>query len=110
MEKTIHHELDDIVSIIRTTNPEKIILFGSRATGRGDKDSDIDLLIVASSDAPPLERRLKLRRLLKKFDRRFGLDLLVYTPDEFNMLKGEPSSFISSTLKTGVVLYDSQPN
>jgi len=108
MGNTVPSEIDDIVSIIKTTNPQKIFLFGSHASGAGDKDSDIDLLIVASSEDPPLERRLKLRRLLKKYDRLFGIDLLVYTPDEFNMLKGEPSSFIFSSLKNGITLYDTE--
>ena len=108
MDSKIPSEITDIVSIIKTTNPQKIFLFGSYATGEGDKDSDIDLIIVSSSDDPPLERRLKLRRLLKKYDRFFGIDLLVYTPDEFNMLKAEPSSFVFSSLKNGVTLYDAE--
>ena len=109
MKQAIPREIDDIVSIIKTTKPEKIFLFGSHASGRGDKDSDIDLIVVASSDAPPVERRMKLRRLLKKYDRLLGIDILVYTPSEFNMLKGEPSSFIFSTLKNGIMLYESEP-
>jgi uncharacterized protein len=108
MEHIFPAEIDDIVSIIKTTNPEKILLFGSYASGEGDNASDIDLLVVASSDEPPLERRLKLRRMLKKYDRRFGLDLLVYTPDEFNMLKNEPSSFIYSSIRNGIMLYDTE--
>lgn len=108
METKIPSEIDDIVSIIKTTNPQKIVLFGSHASGKGDKDSDIDLLVVSSSDDPPLERRLKLRRLLKKYDRLLGIDLLVYTPDEFNMLKVEPSSFVFSLLKNGIMLYDTE--
>ena len=108
MKSKIPSEIDDIVSIIKTTNPQKIFLFGSHATGEGDKDSDIDLIIVSSSDDSPLERRLKLRRLLKKYDRLLGIDLLVYTPDEFNMLKVEPSSFVFSSLKNGVTLYDTE--
>ena len=60
------------------------------------------LIIVAPSDEWPPERGLELRRMLVEYDRRIGLDLLVYTPDEFNMLAKEPSSFISSALKQGV--------
>jgi len=99
-------ELEDIISIIRKINPEKIYLFGSYASESRDEQSDIDLIVVAPSTEPPLERRMELRRMLAEYDRRIGLDLLVYTPDEFNMLAQEPSSFISSALKQGIKIYD----
>ena len=99
-------DLNKIISIIRRINPEKIYLFGSYATGSSDEQSDIDLLIIAPSYERPLERRLKLRRMLSEYDRKFGLDLLVYTPDEFEMLAKETSSFIYSAIKQGKKIYD----
>jgi len=105
-EINIKKELDEIITIIRKTNPEKIYLFGSRVSGGSNEQSDIDLIIVAPSDERPLDRRMELRRMLIEYDRRIGLDLLVYTPDEFNMLAKEPSSFIFSVVKQGVKVYD----
>jgi len=99
-------DLENIISIIRTINPEKIYLFGSYAAESSDEQSDIDLLIIAPSHERPLERRLKLRRMLSEYDRKFGLDLLVYTPDEFEMLAKEASSFIYSAIKQGIKIYD----
>ena len=99
-------DLSEIISIIKKTNPEKIYLFGSHAHGTPDKQSDIDLIIIAPSNERPLQRRMEFRRMLVEYDRRIGLDLLVYTPDEFNMLAKEPSSFISSAVKQGVKIYD----
>jgi predicted nucleotidyltransferase len=99
-------DLGEIISIITKINPEKIYLFGSRASRFSDGQSDIDLIIVAPSNESPLERRMELRRMLVEYDRRIGLDLLVYTPDEFSMLANEPSSFISSAIKQGVKVYD----
>ena len=101
-------DLKQIISIIKKINPTKIYLFGSRAAGAFDDESDIDLLIVAPSNERPLERRLKLRRMLLEFDRRIGLDLLVYTPDEFKVLEKEPSSFISLAIRQGIKVYDSE--
>ena len=98
--------LDNIISIIKKIHPEKIYLFGSYASGSFDEQSDIDLLIIAPSYEPPLERRLKLRKMLLEYDRKFGLDILVYTPDEFKMLAKETSSFISSAIKQGIKIYD----
>ena len=104
--KKIDKDLDKIISIIREINPEKIYLFGSYAAESTDEQSDIDLLIVAPSYERPLERRLKLRRMLSEFDRNIGLDLLVYTPDEFETLLRETSSFISSVIGRGKKIYD----
>jgi predicted nucleotidyltransferase len=99
-------DLEDIISIITKIDPEKIYLFGSYASESSDEQSDIDLIVIAPSTEPPLERRMELRRMLAEYDRRIGLDLLVYTPDEFNILAQEPSSFISSALKQGIKIYD----
>ena len=98
--------IDNIISIIRKIHPEKIFLFGSYATEMSDEQSDIDLLIIAPSNDRPLERRLKLRRMLLEYDRKIGLDLLVYTPEEFDMLAKEPSSFIYSAIRQGKIIYD----
>ena len=104
----IEKDLSEIITIIKKIKPEKIYLFGSRASGSSDEKSDIDLIIVAPSNERPLERRMALRRMLSEYDRRIGLDLLVYTPDEFNMLAKEPSSFISFAIKSGIKIYDRQ--
>ena len=111
MKSSVHEikykkDLSEIISIIEKTNPEKIYLFGSCATGSANEQSDMDLIVVAPSDERPLERRMTLRRVLVKYDRTIGLALLVYTPDEVNMLANEPSSFISSAIKQGVKIYD----
>lgn len=102
----VEKELNHIVAIIKRINPVKIYLFGSIAGGSPDEESDIDLLIVAPSEDRPLERRIKLRQMLKDYDRRIGLDLLVYTPEEFKMLENQPSSFIYSALKKGKKIYE----
>jgi predicted nucleotidyltransferase len=99
-------ELDEIVSIIKKITPDKIYLFGSRASGGSNSESDIDLLVVARSTESPFLRRIRLRKMLKEYDRRYGLDLLVYTPEEYDILINEPASFISSSLKNGIKIYD----
>ena len=105
MEKN-DKDLFKIISIIKKINPEKIYLFGSYAASSSDEQSDIDLLIIAPSNDRPLERRLKLRKMLAEYDRKYGLDLLIYTPDEFELLAKETSSFICSVIKQGTKIYD----
>ena len=87
---------------------EKIILFGSQATGKTDEYSDIDILIIAPSQERPLDRRLRVRRLLYDLNKKIGLDILFYTPEEAEFFMQEPSSFLCHILDTGIVVYDRQ--
>ncbi len=42
-----HREVDHYLrQVIRSMNPVKVILFGSKATGKADKSSDTDLAVV----------------------------------------------------------------
>ena len=85
---------------------EKIVLFGSQVTGKTDEYSDLDILIIAPSQERPLDRRLRVRRLLYELNKRIGLDLLFYTPEEVERFKDHPSSFLHHVLATGITIYD----
>jgi len=56
-------------------------IFGSFARGEADALSDIDLLVVADSTRPFVDRFRDFPDLLREAP--VGLDLLVYTPAEF---------------------------
>lgn len=92
-----------IERLIATYDPERIILFGSHATGRAQEGSDIDLLILKESDRIPLDRRIEVERILS--DRLVPLDLLVYTPQEVWDLYAAGSPFLEEVLGHGRVLY-----
>jgi len=92
-----------IQRLIAVYAPERIILFGSHATGRAREGSDIDLLIVKDTDQRPIDRRIEVERLLS--DRQVPLDLLVYTPRELLDLYAAGSPFIEEVLESGRVLY-----
>ena len=66
--------------IVDAVNPEKIILFGSYGYGKPTLDSDIDLLVVMKSKQRPVERGRVISDLFP--NRRFGMDILVRTPQE----------------------------
>jgi HEPN domain-containing protein/predicted nucleotidyltransferase len=83
--------------------PDRIILFGSRATGQARPDSDVDLLIVKDTDRRPIDRRIEVERLLA--DRAIALDLVVYTPGELRQLYAAGSPFIEGVMEHGRVLY-----
>lgn len=96
--------LDAIVErLIAGYDPDRIILFGSRASGNADAESDIDLLVVKETDRRPVERRIEVERLL--VDRQVALDVLVYTPREMWDLYAAGSPLIEAVVESGRVLY-----
>ena len=102
-------QLNEIVRIlVDECQPEKIILFGSYAQGKPKDDSDLDLAIVKKSDLPQHKRSAEFRKALRANGRRwfFGMDILVYTPEEIKASQGSPHSFVHEILSTGKVLYE----
>jgi len=65
----------------------EVYLFGSYAKGTWLKDSDIDLIVVSKSFGGLSigERARKVRPLAPK---NIAFELLIYTPEEFQKLKG----------------------
>ena len=96
--------IDDIVErLIAGYDPDRIILFGSRAFGSADEESDFDLLVVKETDRRPVERRIEVERLL--VDRDVPLDILVFTPREMWDLYAAGSPLIETVVESGRVLY-----
>ncbi|MDD3582154.1 MAG: nucleotidyltransferase domain-containing protein [Desulfobacca sp.] len=107
MNKNLQGSIKDIINELEgEIQPQRIILFGSQASGKVDEYSDLDLLIIAPSQDRPLDRRLKVRRLLIEYDRNIGLDILFYTPEELALLENEPASFLRQLLASGITVYD----
>lgn len=94
--------------IIHLASPHQVILFGSRARGTANEDSDIDLLIIGdrSSDGPWSRRREigRIRRGLPVM--RVPIDILFFTPDEIEKWRHTTNHVISEALREGKVLYE----
>ena len=90
--------------IAETFHPHRIIAFGSYARGEQKPDSDLDLIVEMESDKPFYERGLGIAALFR--DRRWALDLLVYTPNEFAFLKQVFGTLPYSVEREGKVLYE----
>ena len=102
--KSLQDELVRIIGVIKTEyRPEKIILFGSLAGGEMHEWSDIDLLIVKETTKRPIERNIELFRLIQP---KVGIDLFIYTPQEYEYLLKEKVSFLLNILKTGKTVYE----
>ncbi len=65
---------------------QRVLLFGSQATGRAQPDSDYDLIIVADSfrAVSKFERHTGLRRIFRSAGGSAPLDLFCLTPEEFD--------------------------
>lgn len=100
----LRKELDRIVDIIvKEYHPDKIIVFGSLAEDKVHEWSDIDMLVIKDSSERPIDRCLELFRLIKP---KVGVDLFVYTPEEYNMLIKEKYSFLLNIVERGKILYE----
>lgn len=88
----------------------QLILFGSRAAGENDVDSDIDLIVIlnqkgfSKSFKEKIQKRSSVTKLLNDLRRRIAIDVLVYTKDEWELLSKQDTSFIKEIKVTGVNL------
>jgi predicted nucleotidyltransferase len=91
-------------SLKKRYNPEKIIVFGSYATGNIKETSDIDILIVKKTKKHFIDR---LKEVAGLCDYDVGVDFLVYTPEEIKKMQQEHNYFIvDEVLAKGKVMYE----
>lgn len=98
--------LEEAVTRVREVLPalpgvRRVSLFGSFARGRADLFTDLDVLVVRETDEPFVLRHRSLYRALAL---PVDLDLICYTPEEFEALRDRP--FLREILREEVVLYE----
>lgn len=98
--------LDEIVAILKSYDPERIILFGSRARGEADEHSDYDLMVIKRTDRPFLDRLCDMVPYLRQITR--PADILVYTPEEFARMAETGLGWV--VRQEGVTLYERPPS
>ncbi len=97
--------LSNMVDIIcQVGSSEKIILFGSWARGDANVNSDIDLLVVESSDLPRYKRPSRYRKAVEGLC--IAKDIVVWSQEETEEWKTVPNAFITTILREGRVLYE----
>lgn len=89
--------------LLQYEHPERVLVFGSLATGEVHPWSDIDLVIIKNTRLPFLHRLRRIRQLLKPI---VATDILVYTPDEFRQLQVERPFFQQEILQKSIVIYE----
>jgi predicted nucleotidyltransferase len=96
--------LEEIASrIISAFAPRRILLYGSRATGKARPDSDYDLLIVWRDENPPASRTATVRRALLGMAK--SLDIEVVTPSEYERFRTRRVHIVAIAEREGKLLY-----
>ena len=90
--------------IAENYQPEKIYLFGSYANGVPNDDSDIDLFIVKNTDTKWNERHIGVRESIKNY-LYVGMDIIVYTPQEYESAKLKFMNIGKIAVNTGKLMY-----
>jgi len=90
--------------ISRQFKPQKIILFGSYASGDPTPDSDVDLLVIMDhkGKVPYQAAEIRIKAMPD-----FPLDLLVKSPRKIQERLKIGDGFIKEILEKGIVLYES---
>lgn len=94
-------EIDYIKNqLIEKYNPIDIILFGSCAKGRVTRSSDVDICIILETN----DKRKVVRDILIEVEYKVDLDVVVYTPQEWQKNKDDQATFAGIIKRTGVSL------
>jgi HEPN domain-containing protein/predicted nucleotidyltransferase len=95
-------------TIVDRFAPERLVLFGSRARGDHHPESDYDLIVVVDTPLDRGERDRPIREALPAGAHR--VDLIVYTPQEFEISRGDVGALAFAAEAEGVVLYERNPS
>jgi len=96
--------LDEVVARIRAVaEPERIILFGSAATGEMERDSDLDVLVLLNSPEDPRRESVRIRSRLRGLG--WPIDLLVMDRERFDQTKDLVGGLAYPAHRYGKVLY-----
>jgi predicted nucleotidyltransferase len=90
--------------VVEGFSPERVILFGSRATGQASPDSDADLLVVMRCAESPYEQAVEIRKALA--DLPMGKDIVVVTPDFFERYHDVVGTVVWPAVREGKTLYE----
>ena len=90
--------------IVKTADPEKIILFGSRARGDARPNSAFGVLVIKESNEPSCRRDAPLYVALA--DLPVEVDVLVYTPEEVAEWAQVPRAFVTTATRQGKTVYE----
>ena len=96
--------LDALRPLLRQHGAKAAYIFGSWARGEADASSDVDLVIVAPSALPAVERFKDYLPAILASPR--PVELFVYTPEEFERMRDEERPFLMNALEEAKLIYE----
>jgi len=104
--------IEKLVDSLKPSHPSKIVLFGSHAKGTATPESDVDLMVILDNDdvsktyQERLDKKMVISKLVREINYETALDILVYSKEEFRLLKERGNSFLDEIEKSGKVIYE----
>jgi predicted nucleotidyltransferase len=95
--------IDKLLEVLRPYEPERVYLFGSAAREEADELSDLDLVVIKRTSLPFFERLREVAKLLPAGTG--GVDVLVYTPEEFLRMQQEGNAFAELIAEEARLIY-----
>jgi len=107
-----YNYIEQLLEVLKQADPYRIILFGSCVSGTANENSDIDLLVILDNNdvAKTYEERLKkklfINKLVRNINYKVALDILVYSKEEYSIIKNTGNYFIDEIENTGRIIYE----
>jgi uncharacterized protein len=97
-------EVTEVAALIAERfQPDRIVLFGSRATQRADAESDADLMVIMETATSPIKQAVAI---VRTEPHRIPLDVLVRTPEQIAIGLAEENFFILDVMTEGITLFE----
>jgi len=100
----IQARLARLLEGLRGSGAERIYLVGSAARGEADDLSDLDVVVIMRTPLAFFDRLSALGRLIPPAAG--GVDLLAYTPDEFDAMRRDGNAFAEMVAEEGQLIYE----
>jgi predicted nucleotidyltransferase len=97
------HLKEIVRRVVKTAQPERILVFGSAARGEAGPESDIDLLVIKKGVYH--RRRLAQQIYVNLIGIPVPVDVVVVTPEDIERFKDSVGSIIPIALEDGVEVY-----
>lgn len=101
-EKRVLSALKERLTCLFGEDIKKIILFGSKARGDYDENSDIDIAIIVSNLDKEKKERILEEIINLEIDYNIPLSTLILSEDDFEMLKKRERRIVFDIEKEGI--------